>query len=502
MMGILTQTNYKQSPDNPGVHLEHEPEDKDNFSKMLAAGINIRGVSPTCPPEGQSASRLHLEEEVQRIVERNDSVDRPVPSSQGAWSSVPQPPPGNHHLHPHDNPHRQPPLPPFHEREYHSPYPLPPPPPPLISTPHLSGHPNQGGTICEICKGMITDEYIYSVEKNRVFHEQCLACAECHVPLHDGNPPIEHNGLLLCSHHFHSKFAPVGTQCSRCGVELQFGDTTMFIKPLWFHEDCFRCHICDTKLKKGESFGKIDGIPYCHVHYSQYSQMNYGIPFQATPPHLSMPQGQFHPLPPIPVYGGDKHLYPHFHNEFGPSMPSHAHPQGGPHGHPQGLPQGQEFFGAGEPMHKKRRGRKKRKAEVFQGMNGYVPNGYPAPDGTDGTKKRARTSFKHNQLRVMKGHFQINQNPDSRELKMLAQKTGLDKKVLQVWFQNARAKWRRNKSDNMGGTEPGNAQCSVQPGLKPGPCSSGSGSSTTHMSDDGGGYFNSVVMGEISPSSI
>ena len=32
----------------------------------------------------------------------------------------------------------------------------------------------------------------------------------------------------------------------------------------------------------------------------------------------------------------------------------------------------------------------------------------------------------------MKAHFQVNQNPDSRELKMLSQKTGLDKKVLQV----------------------------------------------------------------------
>ena len=50
--------------------------------------------------------------------------------------------------------------------------------------------------------------------------------------------------------------------------------------------------------------------------------------------------------------------------------------------------------------------------------------------------KRARTSFKHHQLRIMKAHFQINQNPDSRELKMLSQKTGLDKKVLQVRNQS------------------------------------------------------------------
>ena len=50
--------------------------------------------------------------------------------------------------------------------------------------------------------------------------------------------------------------------------------------------------------------------------------------------------------------------------------------------------------------------------------------------------KRARTSFKHHQLRIMKAHFQINQNPDSRELKMLSQKTGLDKKVLQVSYRD------------------------------------------------------------------
>ena len=62
---------------------------------------------------------------------------------------------------------------------------------------------------------------------------------------------------------------------------------------------------------------------------------------------------------------------------------------------------------------------------------GYPP-GMEAHGVGQAKTKRARTSFKHHQLRIMKGHFQINQNPDSRELKMLSQKTGLDKKVLQV----------------------------------------------------------------------
>lgn len=46
--------------------------------------------------------------------------------------------------------------------------------------------------------------------------------------------------------------------------------------------------------------------------------------------------------------------------------------------------------------------------------------------------KRVRTSFKHHQLRTMKSYFAVNQNPDAKDLKQLAQKTGLSKRVLQV----------------------------------------------------------------------
>ena len=61
----------------------------------------------------------------------------------------------------------------------------------------------------------------------------------------------------------------------------------------------------------------------------------------------------------------------------------------------------------------------------------------------DTKPKRMRTSFKHHQLRAMKAYFAMNHNPDAKDLKQLSQKTGLSKRVLQVWFQNARAKYRR-----------------------------------------------------------
>ncbi|MGH0119870.1 UNVERIFIED_CONTAM: hypothetical protein FKN15_059251 [Acipenser sinensis] len=49
--------------------------------------------------------------------------------------------------------------------------------------------------------------------------------------------------------------------------------------------------------------------------------------------------------------------------------------------------------------------------------------------------KRMRTSFKHHQLRTMKSYFAINHNPDAKDLKQLAQKTGLTKRVLQSQIQ-------------------------------------------------------------------
>uniref|UniRef100_H2Z1L2 Homeobox domain-containing protein n=1 Tax=Ciona savignyi TaxID=51511 RepID=H2Z1L2_CIOSA len=46
----------------------------------------------------------------------------------------------------------------------------------------------------------------------------------------------------------------------------------------------------------------------------------------------------------------------------------------------------------------------------------------------------------------MKAYFHQNHNPDAKDLKQLAQETGLTKRVLQVWFQNARAKYRRGRA--------------------------------------------------------
>lgn len=63
---------------------------------------------------------------------------------------------------------------------------------------------------------------------------------------------------------------------------------------------------------------------------------------------------------------------------------------------------------------------------------GGLPGPQPSQNQQNTRTKRMRTSFKHHQLRTMKSYFAINQNPDAKDLKQLAQKTGLSKRVLQV----------------------------------------------------------------------
>nr|XP_045602257.1 zinc finger E-box-binding homeobox protein zag-1-like isoform X2 [Procambarus clarkii] len=62
---------------------------------------------------------------------------------------------------------------------------------------------------------------------------------------------------------------------------------------------------------------------------------------------------------------------------------------------------------------------------------------------SDGKKVRVRSHIREEQLIVLRAHYAINPRPKKEELLTIAEKIGFPVRVVQVWFQNARARDRR-----------------------------------------------------------
>lgn len=90
----------------------------------------------------------------------------------------------------------------------------------------------------------------------------------------------------------------------------------------------------------------------------------------------------------------------------------------------------------------------------------------------DGNQKRPRTTITAKQLETLKAAYQISPKPSRHVREQLSQETGLEIRVVQVWFQNRRAKDKRMKKDDDAQTpttpiddSPNKSHCSIDCGL-------------------------------------
>ncbi|XP_075971207.1 Zn finger homeodomain 1 isoform X2 [Anticarsia gemmatalis] len=89
-------------------------------------------------------------------------------------------------------------------------------------------------------------------------------------------------------------------------------------------------------------------------------------------------------------------------------------------------------------------------------------------------KIRVRTNLTEEQQTVLKEHFAMNSRPNREEFKRIAQQIGLDNRVVQVWFQNNRARERRmtmTASDQPLDLSTKKSNPSVTSSPSPSPCS-------------------------------
>ncbi|XP_074490876.1 LIM/homeobox protein Lhx9 isoform X2 [Sebastes fasciatus] len=255
--------------------------------------------------------------------------------------------------------------------------------------------------LCAGCGGKISDRY-YLLAVDKQWHLRCLKCCECKLALESELTCFAKDGSIYCKDDYY-RFSV--QRCARCHLGISASEMVMRARDSVYHLSCFTCTTCNKTLTTGDHFGMKDSLVYCRLHFE------------------TLVQG------------------PDYHQQL--NFAELAAKGGG-----LALPY---FNGTGTAQ--KGRPRKRKSPAMGIDIPSYAGCNENDTDHLDRDQqsyaptqktKRMRTSFKHHQLRTMKSYFAINHNPDAKDLKQLAQKTGLTKRVLQVWFQNARAKFRRN----------------------------------------------------------
>lgn len=73
----------------------------------------------------------------------------------------------------------------------------------------------------------------------------------------------------------------------------------------------------------------------------------------------------------------------------------------------------------------------------------------------DGNQKRPRTTITAKQLEVLRQNYVLGSKPSRHTREQIAAETGLDMRVVQVWFQNRRAKDKRMSKGDEASTPTG-----------------------------------------------
>ncbi|KAL6059070.1 hypothetical protein STEG23_024063 [Scotinomys teguina] len=220
--------------------------------------------------------------------------------------------------------------------------------------------------------------------KLRAWHVKCVQCCECKCNLTE--KCFSREGKLYCKNDF---FRCFGTKCAGCAQGISPSDLVRRARSKVFHLNCFTCMMCNKQLSTGEELYIIDENKFvCKEDYLSNSSVT--------------KENSLHSA----TTGSDPSLSP---DSQDPSQDD---------------------------------AKDSESANVSDKEGGSNEN----DDQNLGAKRRGpRTTIKAKQLETLKAAFAATPKPTRHIREQLAQETGLNMRVIQVWFQNRRSKERRMK---------------------------------------------------------
>ncbi|KAM8835025.1 LIM/homeobox protein Lhx1-like [Synchiropus picturatus] len=246
---------------------------------------------------------------------------------------------------------------------------------------------------CANCDKPILDRFLLKV-LDRPWHVHCVHCFECKCTLTD--KCFSREGRLYCKEDFFRNF---GTKCGGCSEGILPSDLVRRAKGKVFHLNCFTCVMCHKQLSTGEELYILDEFKFvCKEDYQSHNGKD-TLSLTVTP-------------------CSDPSLSPDPHD-----APDAQDPQD----------DGKE-------------------SETGHLSDKEACNNENDEQGAVGKRRGPRTTIKAKQLETLKAAFAATPKPTRHIREQLSRETGLNMRVIQVWFQNRRSKERRMKQLSALGT--------------------------------------------------
>ncbi|XP_070571584.1 LIM/homeobox protein Lhx5-like isoform X2 [Ptychodera flava] len=325
--------------------------------------------------------------------------------------------------------------------------------------------------LCAGCDRPILDRFLLNV-LDRAWHVNCVQCCDCKSKLTD--KCFSRDGRLYCRSDFVRRY---GTKCAGCSQGISPNDLVRRARNQVFHLKCFTCMVCHKQLSTGEELYVVDENQFiCKDDYMSSKSPSDSPETDLVGGHLSngvvnsngfgLSNGNVNSLlhsPPSLVNQPATPAPP----PSAPVPPPAQTPMDDTESQPTPPTQGDleededdkddlsSISESVEPSTNSNDG-SHTNGDLNTNNNGGMNNGTPATTPTNnentdsnnvtGTKRRGpRTTIKAKQLETLKAAFNATPKPTRHIREQLAQETGLNMRVIQVWFQNRRSKERRMK---------------------------------------------------------
>uniref|UniRef100_H2Y8J0 Uncharacterized protein n=1 Tax=Ciona savignyi TaxID=51511 RepID=H2Y8J0_CIOSA len=252
--------------------------------------------------------------------------------------------------------------------------------------------------LCAGCSRPIYDKYYMWVDQ-RSWHEACVQCSVCMRPLQESC--YTKNCKLYCQQDYKQL-----QKCKKCAGVITRDEFVNQVNGYPYHVRCFSCDVCHRQLESGDHY----------LNDEMYNQ----ICCKSCHDRDDVILDHY-------IRGEDDSASDSEKSDDDVFAQPTMHMQGGKH----------YSTYPGQPHH----------LGIMRGKNGSKTSPSDMHHGSvsgDGKRsKRPRTILTTSQRRKFKASFEVSQKPCRKVRETLAAETGLSPRVVQVWFQNQRAKMKK-----------------------------------------------------------